>query len=150
VANKPQLLCYGLWTTDMGEGLCFEAEATYDCRGHVHEDALTSHLIAADVPSNHASHTIQAPALAAIGKGRLYLADENGSTIRERSARLEKPIVDPVNLAHLGYGKVVQRQARNDEIVNRFSDQVLDGGMNQFHLVAVSPKLSLFGETAVK
>src|SRR6266540_1286658 len=117
--------------------------------GEVDENALAADLEVADVIAYHSANAIEPAAFPTIGKRRLELPDQHICVVRQCPARFEQSIVDAVDFADLGNREVVERQAGDDVVVNRFAFQVFHGCMDQPGLVAVWAKARLHLKAAL-
>ena len=119
-------------------------------RRHVDEDAFAANLVVADVAAHQPADAQQTAALAAIDERRLQVTDQHVFVVGQRAARLQQSAVGPENRPHRGRGKVVQRQARDDEIVEPFAGQQFDGAVDQLHLFAIEAERPLLLEALVE
>jgi hypothetical protein len=106
----------------------------------IYQDPLAANLEIPKVVLYHSANSVKASPLPAIDEWRLQLPNQHVFKKRERAARLQQALVGPKDFPHLDDGKIVDRQAGNDEIIDSFARQVLQVRVNDLEMVAVVPE----------
>src|SRR6266404_2609671 len=117
---------------------------------YVHQDLLVAHLAGADVLTYDPADAVQPPTLPPVHERRLQLPNQNVLEVRQHAVGLEQSTVRLENLADLPAGEVVQRQPRDDVVVDAFARQLLHGRMDDADLVAVRDKVRVVEEVQVQ
>src|SRR5439155_8126172 len=89
-----------------------------DRRRYVHKNLFTPHLVRSNVVADDPAHPVQPAAFPAIDERSLDLPDEHVLVITQDPPGPKQSLVDPEDLPYLRRRKVVERQARDDVIVN--------------------------------
>src|SRR5438132_1128681 len=86
-----------------------EAQVPNDRGRHIHKDRLPANLKGAKVTRDHPANTAKALTFHAADKRTLNMPYPEILKITQAAARLQQTAISPVNLAHMLYGKIVER-----------------------------------------